>query len=96
MLAFLFSILLAISFPDSSKPHLVRARVTPSETAVYVEVVIDNGEYFRASSISLRSDQKTYWVDWRDVPSGIYVVVAAEMDRDGNVTMSTPQNVVVR
>ena len=70
--------------PFASAPATlhVEVRLVPHASDRVLSVVMDSGDYYRASLESLVGEQspRLYSWRWRDVPAGVYKVIAAVGD----------------
>lgn len=94
MLALILALAISVMQPVKDKPHNIRVRVRPSADAVRVRVEVDDGEnYYRSSEFDL--DGHAEWVDFRDVPSGLFAVIATELSRDGKTHVSNLEHWII-
>jgi hypothetical protein len=64
-----------ISFAPAQLAILVRLQPNPDDR--WLTVGMDDGNYRRVSAFTIEGDRVLYRLDWRDVPAGDYVLVAA-------------------
>lgn len=81
----LFLLLNSFHLSVTVKHHIVKVRVSVPEDARAVAVTIYNDDYLRSSQVPMDSGRLTYWVDWRDVPSGEFEVVGQAVNGAGKV-----------
>lgn len=64
-----------VSFAPATLAVQVRVQVDPDDR--WISVGTDNGEFRRVSGFTISQERSFYMIDWREVPAGDYVVVAA-------------------
>lgn len=68
----------------------IRVRIEPDERNRKACVGIDAESFYRSSCWDVDGDSApTTWVDYRDVPAGEFVIVAALVRSDGSVARAT-------
>ena len=84
-----------LTIPSHQAPHTLQIKVQVPETARSVAIAAQNESYGRESAFLTDSGRSVYWVEWRNVPGGVYQVVGQAALDGGKVIQSSPVNVVV-
>ena len=84
-----------LSFPGHQAPHTLQVRVQVPDTTRSVAIALQNESYGRESAFQTDSGRTVYWVNWRNVPGGVYHVVGQATLNGRKVIQSSPVNVVV-
>jgi hypothetical protein len=98
MLSFILALWLAASFRTTASVdhHNVKVTLTVPAEVVAARVSITNEDYERSSDVEMVSGRMTYWVNWRDVPSGEYAVGGTALKRDGRLATLPQVRLFVR
>lgn len=75
--ALLVSMAVSVSVTDAHGGH-VRLLVAVDRVPLAVRVAADSGDFVRSSEMVVTA--KHTWIEWEDVPSGLYVVESRGAD----------------
>lgn len=96
LFTFLTAILLKLTVVVTAPhAHQVRIKATTPEGTRVLAVALLSDAYSRESVFETGGGRRVYWVEWRDVPGGVYQVVGEARLDGGTVVQSAPVNVRV-
>jgi hypothetical protein len=94
-LSLLFAFLSLAMDVRSPYRQVVDIKITVPEDTRRYRIQMD-GEFFgRATEENTVKGRQTYWVRWKGIPGGEYVIAGAAMDAQGRMTHSPPQRILV-
>ena len=87
-----FKFVLTYSLPA---PHQLRIKAQVPEGTSALAITLLSESYSRESVFETDSGRSVYWVEWRDVPGGMYQLRGEARLDGGKIIQSAPVNVRV-